>query len=171
LAVRRDREKMPANSPLGRGKRRQALGGFGVENEPAPSLRDRRRYATAVAARHPWSCEKIKSGQSWPTRVLYPQPKTHAERAFHLGGAGAPASTSCRKDPMLNLFTTPLQGGNFLEACKLRLPFHHMVGEFGKEPGGFAHWRQSLLGFLHLPMGVATGLIEAQKFGERYFVV
>jgi len=46
-----------------------------------------------------------------------------------------------------------------------------MVGEFGEEPGGFTHWREGLLGFLHLAMGVATGLIEAQQFGERDFLV
>jgi hypothetical protein len=53
----------------------------------------------------------------------------------------------------------------------LRLPFQKVVGKFGEEPGRFAHWREGLLGFLHLPMGVATGLIEAQKFRERYFVM
>jgi len=81
-----------------------------------------------------------------------------------LGVSTPSRSDRCRWAPSL-------QEGDFLAACKLRLPFHHMVGEFGKEPRGFAHWRQGLLGFLHLPMGVATGLIEAQKFGERYFVV
>jgi hypothetical protein len=64
-----------------------------------------------------------------------------------------------------------LHGGELSEACVLRLPFQDMVGEFGEEPGRFAHWREGLLGFLHLPMGVAPGLIEAQEFGERDFVV
>ena len=65
----------------------------------------------------------------------------------------------------------PLQGGEFLEACALRLPFQKLVVEFGEEPGGFTHWREGLLGFLHLSMGVATGFIETQEFGERDFVV
>jgi len=44
--------------------------------------------------------------------VLNSHPKTRAERAFHLGGAGAPAHASCRVEPILNSFTAPLgQGG------------------------------------------------------------
>jgi hypothetical protein len=44
-----------------------------------------------------------------------PQPKTRAERAFHLGGAGAwdrcpPAHASCWKDRNLNFFTAPRAG-------------------------------------------------------------
>jgi hypothetical protein len=50
----------------------------------------------------PWDCEKIESERSRPITALNLQPKTHAERAFHLGGAGAwdrcpPAHAECRK--------------------------------------------------------------------------
>jgi len=46
----------------------------------------------------PWSCEKIEPEGFWAFTVLNSQPKTRAERAFHLGGAGAPAHASCWMD-------------------------------------------------------------------------
>ena len=63
------------------------------------------------------------------------------------------------------------QSRGFLKASRLRLPFQKLVGKFGEEPSGFTHWREGLLRFLHLAMGVAAGLIEAQEFGERDFLV
>ena len=59
----------------------------------------------------PWSCEKMELSNPDNSRLRIHSPKTRAERAFHLGGAGAPARAFYRKDPILNFFTAPLPGG------------------------------------------------------------
>ena len=47
------------------------------------------------------------------------QPKTRAERAFHLGGAGAPAHAPCGNRPIFNFFTAPPLGkGDCREAVR-----------------------------------------------------
>ena len=44
-----------------------------------------------------------------PLHAAFPHSsKTRAERAFHLGGAGAPAHASCGTKPIFNFFKAPL---------------------------------------------------------------
>jgi hypothetical protein len=57
-----------------------------------------------------WSCEITERYDPDPSRFLNPQPETRAERAFHLGGAGAPAHASCRKEPR----------STFARSCRIR---------------------------------------------------
>src|SRR5262245_36754054 len=54
---------------------------------------------------NPWSSEKIESGDSGEVGSVDRPRKTGAERAFHPGGAGAPAHASWRKDSIFNFFT------------------------------------------------------------------
>ena len=42
--------------------------------------------------------------------VSSPQPKRRGERAFRLGGAGAPAHAYCRKEPIFNFHSSLSQG-------------------------------------------------------------
>jgi hypothetical protein len=68
----------------------------------------------------PWGCLlplellEIDSLRFCRITVLDPQPKTRAERAFHLGGAGAPAHASCGTKPIFNFSQRPIcSGGMF----------------------------------------------------------
>jgi hypothetical protein len=55
--------------------------------------------------------KKSNQGNLSASRFRNAQPKTRAERAFHLGGAGAPAHAFRRRDLTFNFFTAPLLGG------------------------------------------------------------
>jgi hypothetical protein len=72
----------------------------------------------------PEAGKKLNRDDPDVSRLKNPQPKTRAERAFHLGGAGTwdrcpPAQASCWKGPILNFFTAPLGKGR-PQGCVLR---------------------------------------------------
>jgi hypothetical protein len=58
----------------------------------------------------PWGCEKLESERSRPITALNLQPKTRAERTFHL----------VEEEPILNFFTAPLVQGGTLFSNLLR---------------------------------------------------